>query len=95
LASAVLLQNILADFSRPIGGIGVFVPDGNLPTGILKLLHGIASYPGTPGRSRDRMKIFYYEGEVSGVDISTVAFLAQQLDITPDAIASGLLSRVQ
>jgi hypothetical protein len=94
LSSEALLQNILADFSRPIGGIGIFVPDGDSPTGILKLLHGLASYPGTPGRSRDRVKVFGYEGDVSGVDISTVAFSSQQLHITPDVIFPGSVARV-
>jgi hypothetical protein len=41
------------------------------------------------------MTTFGYEGEVSGVDISTVAFSTQQVDITPDVIVPGLLSRVQ
>jgi hypothetical protein len=74
LSSEALLQNVLADFSIPIGGIGISVPYGDSPTGILKLLNGLASYPGTPGRPRDRMKVFGYKGDVSGVDISTVAF---------------------
>jgi hypothetical protein len=74
LSSEALLQNVLADFSRPIGGIGILVPDGDLSTRILKLLHGLTSYPVTPDRPRDRMKIFGYGGYVSGVDISTVEF---------------------
>jgi hypothetical protein len=35
LDEAELLQNIQADFCRPIGGIGVFVPDKSSPTGVL------------------------------------------------------------
>jgi hypothetical protein len=95
LASEALLQNVLADFSRPIGGIGGFVPDGDSPTGILKLVHGLASFPGTPGRPRDHMTVFGYKGGISVVDISTLAFSSQQLNITPDAIVPGSLARVQ
>jgi hypothetical protein len=95
LSSETLLQNNLAEFSRPIGVIGVFVPDQESPTGILKLLHGLASFPGTPGRPRDRMKVFRYGGYVSGLDISTVAFSSQQLNITPDVIVPGSLARAQ
>jgi hypothetical protein len=35
LEADVLLQNILADCSRPIGGIGLFVSDGTSSTGVL------------------------------------------------------------
>jgi hypothetical protein len=94
LSSDALLHNVIADFSIPIGGIGIFVPDGDSPTGILKLFHGLASYPGTPGRPRDCMKVFRYEGDVSGVDISTVAFSSQQINITPDVIVPGSSTRV-
>jgi hypothetical protein len=62
---------------------------------MLKLLHGLASYPGTPGRPRDRIKVFGYEEDVSDVDISTVAFSSQQFNITPDVIVPGTLARVQ
>jgi hypothetical protein len=61
----------------------------------MKLLHGLVSYPGTPGHPCDRMKVFGYEGDVSGVDISTVAFSSQQLDITPDFIIPGSVAIFQ
>jgi hypothetical protein len=41
------------------------------------------------------MKVFGYEGYVSGVDISTVAFSSQELDITPDVIVPDSVARVQ
>jgi hypothetical protein len=34
-----LHQNIMADFSRPIGGIGVFVADKESASGTLQVLH--------------------------------------------------------
>jgi hypothetical protein len=95
LTSEALLQNVLADFSRPIGGIRVFVPDEDSPIGILKLLHGMASFPGTPGYHHDHMTVFGYEGGVSGVDISNVACSSQQLNITLNVIVHGSLPRFQ
>jgi hypothetical protein len=56
-----LLLNIQADFCRPIGGIAIFVPDGDSPTGVLRVLHGVHLFPGMPGQSRDRMKTFAFE----------------------------------
>jgi hypothetical protein len=50
-----LHQNILADFSRLIGAVGVFVDDDESGTGWLKLMHGLHSFPGTSGHSRDHM----------------------------------------
>jgi hypothetical protein len=50
LTVEALHQNILADFSRPIGSVGVFVYDDELGTGRLKLLHGLQLYPAPPDR---------------------------------------------
>jgi hypothetical protein len=93
LAEDVLLQNILADFSRPIGGLGIFVPDGSSPTGVLRIIHGIQLFPGIPGRSRNRLKTFAFEGDVDGVDGATVAFDHQQLAITVDVLVPGSIGR--
>jgi hypothetical protein len=89
----VLLQNILADYSRPIGGIGVFVSDGSSSTGVLEVLHGVSIYPGVPGQARDRMQVFASLGDVEGVDVATVAFDAKQLAITPDVLVPGSIDR--
>jgi hypothetical protein len=82
----VLLQNILADCSRPVGGIGVFVPDGTSSTGVLEVMHGVSIYPGVPGQSRDRIKICSCLGYVEGVDIAMVVFDTNQLTVTPDVL---------
>jgi hypothetical protein len=74
LTVEALHQNILADFSRPIKDIGVFVDDDESGTGRLKLLHGLHSFPGTPGHSRDRMVTMTFEGDVVGIGICAVAF---------------------
>jgi hypothetical protein len=50
-----LHQNILADFSRPIGAVGNFFYEDESETSRLELLHGLHSSPGTPGYSRDPM----------------------------------------
>jgi hypothetical protein len=92
----VLLQNILADCSRPIGGIGgigAFVPDGTSSTGVLEVMHGVLIYPGVSGQSRDRMKICASLGDVEGVDIARVAFDANQLTATPDVTMPGSIER--
>jgi hypothetical protein len=47
LSVEALHQNILADFCRPIGAIGVFVQDDESGTSRLKLPHGIHSFPGS------------------------------------------------
>jgi hypothetical protein len=93
LAEDALLQNILVDFSRPIGGLGIFVPDGSSPTGVLHIIHGIQLFPGLPGRSRDRLKIFAFKGDVDGVDGATVVFNQQQLAIAADVIVPGSIAR--
>jgi hypothetical protein len=89
LTVEALHENVLADFHRPVGGIDIFVADDESSTGILKFLHRVESFPGTPGHSRDRMMSFCYEGDVSGCDINAVAFDENQLDITPDGILPG------
>jgi hypothetical protein len=89
----VLLQNILSDSSRPIGGIGVFVPDGSTSTGVLEVMHGVSIYPGVPGQARDRMKIFASVRDVEGVDIVTEAFNPKQLSVTPDVLVPGSIDR--
>jgi hypothetical protein len=88
-------QNILADFSRLIGVIGVFVADYESGTDRLKLLHGLQSFPGNPGYSRDRMAIMGFEGEVSGLDICTVAFAPTHLAITDYVTVPDSVDRVQ
>jgi hypothetical protein len=95
LSVEALHQNILADFSPPIGAVGVFVSDKASCSGCLKFLHDLHSFPGAPGHSRERMVTMGYEGDVSGLDICTVAFDPDQLAITADTIVPGTLERVQ
>jgi hypothetical protein len=68
--SEKLHQNVIAYFSRPIGYIGLFVPDGDSETGVLRQIHLVQNFPGSPGVSRDRMATFCSEGDVSGIDVS-------------------------
>jgi hypothetical protein len=74
LEEGELLLNIQADFGRPIGGIAICVPDGDSPTGVLRILHGVHLFPGVPGQSHDRMKTFAFKGDIEGVDAATIAF---------------------
>jgi hypothetical protein len=86
---------ILADLSRPIGAIGVFVADDESDIGHLKLLHDLHNFPGPPGHSSDRMVTMGFEGDVSGLDICTLAFDLTQLAITDNVIVPGTIDRVQ
>jgi hypothetical protein len=51
----VLYQNMLADFSRPAGAVGLFVLYDYSRTGCLKFVHGLQSFPVAPGHIHDRM----------------------------------------
>jgi hypothetical protein len=90
LTVEALQQNMLADLSQPVGGIGIFVADNESATIILMFLHRVESFPGTPGHSRDRMTSLCCEGDVSGCYISTVAFGENQLAVTPNIVVPGL-----
>jgi hypothetical protein len=90
-----LMLNMQADFGCPIGGIAIFTPDGDSPTGVLRVLHGVHLFPGMPGRNRDRMKNFAFEGDVEGVDAATIAFDKAQLAITADIVVPGSIVRTQ
>jgi hypothetical protein len=92
LDEAELLQNIQADFCRPIG---VFVPDKSSPTGVLWVLHGIQLLSGIPGQTRYCLKTFAFEGDVVGVDMATIAFDPSQLAITDDIIVPGSITRTR
>jgi hypothetical protein len=90
-----LMLNIQDDFCRPIGGIAIFVPDGDSPTGVLRVLHVVHVFPGIVGRIRDRMKTFAFKGDIEGVDASTIAFDKAQLAITADIVVPGRIPRTQ
>jgi hypothetical protein len=64
---------MLRTYDRIVGG-GVFVHYGSSAMGVLQLVRGLQSYPGAPGRIRDHMDTFRYEGDIAGVDIATIAF---------------------
>jgi hypothetical protein len=78
-----LLEDVVADFARPMGGIGIFVEDGESATGHLVVAHGLQPFHGIPGRNtQDRKLLFGFEGDVVGVDIATVAMDTTQWEIT-------------
>jgi hypothetical protein len=70
------------------------VQDAGSATGVLKLVHGVHSFPGAPGQTRDRITTLAFEGDVSGVDICTVAFEPKQLAIMADGNVPGSMERV-
>jgi hypothetical protein len=94
LPVAELHQNMLADFSRLLGAIGVFIMDDESVTGHRKLLHGLHNFPGSPGHSHDRMATMGFGGDVSGLDICTLVFDPTQLTITDDVIVPGTIDWV-
>jgi hypothetical protein len=76
-------NDIISDFSRPIGGVGMFVENERSPTGILQVTHGFEKFPGVPGKTgRERKQLFCYVGDVVGVDLQTVVFDEEQLETT-------------
>jgi hypothetical protein len=78
-----VLEDMVADFSRPIGGIGVFVEDEGSATGHFDVAHGIQPYHGIPEpHTQDRKIQFGFEGDVTGVDIATVALDKTQWEMT-------------
>jgi hypothetical protein len=95
LTVEALHQNILVNFSRPIGAVGVFIYDDESGTGRLKLLHGLHIFLGTPVYSRDQMATMAFTGDGAGIDICTVAFDSSQLKVTPDIVVAGTLDWVQ
>jgi hypothetical protein len=90
-----LIHNVQMFFCRPIGEIGIFVPDGSPPTRVLRVFHGMQLFPGVPGRSRDQMVTFAFEGDVDGVDAATIAFYKAQLAITADIVVPDSIARTR
>jgi hypothetical protein len=90
----IVLEDVVADFSRPIGGIGVFVEDDESATGHLEVAHGIQPYHGIPGRHTQDHKIpFGFAGDITGVDITTVALDKAQWEMTASVNISGTTAR--
>jgi hypothetical protein len=58
-------------------------------------MHGLHSFPDTPGHSRDHMVTMAFEWDMAGIGICTVAFYPSQLEVTPDVVVPGTLDRVQ
>lgn len=83
LAVAEVERDILADFQDPIGSVGVFVQDGVNASGTLEILHGFHSHPGQPGRNDpDRFRTFAFAEDVLGIDILTIPFDRDVLEVT-------------
>jgi hypothetical protein len=58
-----LLEDVVADFALPMGGIGIFVEDSESATGHLVVAHGLQPFHGIPGRNtQDRKLLFGFEG---------------------------------
>jgi hypothetical protein len=90
----VLLQNIMADFNRPIGCIFGYFADQDSPPGCLRLMHSFKSFSSEPGQSRDWMQAFCSEGDIRGMDITTAGFDENQLAITADVVVPGSSERM-
>jgi hypothetical protein len=89
-----VLGDLVSEFFRLIGGIGVFFKDDESASGHLEVAHGIQPYHGIPGRHiQDRKIPFGFEGDVTGVDIPTVALDKSQWKITALVNISGTITR--
>ena len=61
----------------------MFVADDDAASGVLKVFHAFSSYPGVPGAvDPDRFRTFAFEGDVTGVDILSVAIDDTMFDRT-------------
>jgi hypothetical protein len=76
-------DDIISNFYRPIGGVGIFVENERSLTGILQVMHGFEKFPGVPGKTgRAREQLFCYVGDVTGLDLQNIAFNGEQLKNT-------------
>jgi hypothetical protein len=88
-------DDLISYFSRPIGGIGMFVQHERSATGVLEVLHGFEDFPGVPGKTcRDRKHLFCYVGDVLDVDLHTVAFYEEQMETTMAANVPATIDQV-
>jgi hypothetical protein len=88
-------DDLISDFSRPIGGIGMFAQHERSATGVLEVLHGFQMFPGVPCKTgRERKQLFCYVGDVLGVDLHTVAFDEEQLETTMAVNVPATIDRV-
>jgi hypothetical protein len=71
--------------------MGLFMWDDASGCGCLKFVHDLYGFPGAPGHSHNRKVTMGFKGEVSGVDICTMAFNQDQLEITDGVIVPGTL----
>jgi hypothetical protein len=77
-----VLEDLLLDFTRLVGGVITFIVDPRSSAGVLKvLLHGVQRFAGVPEKKdQERKQVLCYKGDVTGVDMVTVAFDEEQLD---------------
>jgi hypothetical protein len=71
----------------------MFVSGGSSPTGVLRVVHGLHSFPGVPGRSRDHMNTSTFEGDVDGVNAANITFNKTHFSITTDIVVPGSVAR--
>ena len=90
-----VLKDAQLDFGAPIGVIGMFVPDGSSPTGVLCVAHGLQCYAGQPGKpSQSRGLTFAFVDEVDGIDIQSFALEETHLERTEEVRIPGTPERL-
>ena len=68
-----LMEDIITTLSETTGGIAAFQHTEDCPSGTLRIIHGVAKYPGHPGREdAHKRKVFGYLDDVDDLDITTV-----------------------
>lgn len=80
-----LMEDIITTLSETTGGIAAFQHTEDCPSGTLRIIHGVAKYPGHPGREdAHKRKVFGYLDDVDDLDITTVQLSNSDFDKTDE-----------
>ena len=90
-AHELRVQTCLEFSTTPIGAVGVFVGGTEeTPGGVLKLIQGMATYTGQPGKqSPEKGKPFAFVGDTMGLDIQSILMPEYMFEMTDETTIPG------
>ena len=90
-ANQLRTQTVLEFTTAPIGAVGVFVGGTeDTPGGVLKLIQGMATYTGQPGKSSpEKGKPFAFVGDTMGQDIQSILMPEEMFEETQETTIPG------